>query len=89
MNRSSKNNEWISNQSLLEDVSFAKRLREIWRDLQDQRVGNMNSYPRFNCLKNRSFMGIQRTLMSWPAPIGFGVAGHACLQQPAVLFGYL
>jgi len=36
MNRSSKNNEWISNQSLLEDVSFAKRLREIWRDLQDQ-----------------------------------------------------
>jgi hypothetical protein len=36
MNRSSKNNEWISNQSLQEDASFAKRLREIWRDLQDQ-----------------------------------------------------
>src|SRR4029077_8432564 len=36
MNRSSKNNEWISNQSLSGDVSFAKRLRELWRDLQDQ-----------------------------------------------------
>ena len=36
MNRSSKNNEWISDQSPPEDASFAKRLRELWRDLQDQ-----------------------------------------------------
>lgn len=35
MNRSSKNNECVSSHSLPEKVTFAKRLRDHWQDLQD------------------------------------------------------
>jgi hypothetical protein len=35
MNRSSKNNECVSSHSLPEKVTFAKRLRDLWQDLQD------------------------------------------------------
>jgi hypothetical protein len=35
MNRSWKNNECISSDSLPEKVGFTKRLRDLWRDLQN------------------------------------------------------
>ena len=35
MNRSSKNNACVSSHSLPEKVTFAKRLRDLWQDFQD------------------------------------------------------
>jgi hypothetical protein len=35
MNKSFKNNQYISSHSLGEKLSFGKRLREAWQDLQD------------------------------------------------------
>lgn len=35
MNKSSKNNQCISSHSLWQKLSFAKRLGEVWQDLQD------------------------------------------------------
>src|SRR5262249_46088190 len=35
MNRSSRNNECVSSHSLLKKITCAKRLRDLWQDLQD------------------------------------------------------
>jgi hypothetical protein len=35
MNKSFKSKQWINSHSLSEKLSFAKRLREVWQDLQD------------------------------------------------------
>jgi hypothetical protein len=89
MNKSSKNSQCSSNHSFWEKLGFGNRLGEVWRDTSKMiRIGNMNSYPQFNYLKNRSF-GIPRTMMSSLVPIGFGVAGPACFRQQAILFGWL
>jgi hypothetical protein len=56
---------------------------------ENNRPGSIKTSHLPNYLRNLSFIGIRPTKMSWPAPIGFGVAGRTGFLQSAGCFGLL
>jgi hypothetical protein len=55
MNKSSKNNRCISSHSLGEKLSFGKRLREVWQDLQDDPHWKYEELSPFQLLEKSEF----------------------------------